>query len=126
MSLEIEDALRLTKPCSLYSIINSIFDILKYFKNLILIMDENSYKKGLLEGFEKGTKTVLDVIAEFNDTSMERIDKVMEDNAKGKTRFRRIATTRERQSFVMGWTVCGIQLSTLVIKKLNMIKRRFK
>ncbi len=88
-------------------------------------MDKDSYKKGLIVGFDKGVKTVLGVIAEFNDESMERIDKVMEDNAKGKTKFRRIATTRERQSFVMGWTICGIQLSAFLLKRLNAIKRKF-
>lgn len=85
-------------------------------------MDKDSYKKGLIKGFEKGAKTVLDIIVEFNRTSMERIDKVIDDNAKGKTCFDRIATDRERECFIMGWSVCGIQLSALVLKNSRQLK----
>jgi hypothetical protein len=69
---------------------------------------------------------VPETVAEFNETSIGRIDNVIENNAKGNTRFRRMAADREKECFIMGWTVCGIQLSSFVLERLNQIKRKLR
>ncbi len=75
-----------------------------------------------LRGVDMGISLITRLLADFGEESLERTDKIMKDIAEGKTKVDRFATVREKEAFILGWSMYGIQFSKYVLKRLTKVK----